>query len=89
MPRTSTKSDDLATIDARREALRAELAQLDERAKQAEFAARDAGRPILIAALDRVKIAGMDKEDAKAIATAISSHGGKVLAQHLASLTAG
>lgn len=83
MPRQSTKSDDLAAIEARRELLRAELAQLDERARVAELAARDAGRPILIAALDRIKIAGMGKDDAKAIAAAISNHGGKAVAANL------
>lgn len=83
MPRPSTKSDDLAAIEARRELLRAELAQLDERARVAELAARDAGRPVLIAALDRIKIAGMEKNDAKAIAAAISTHGGRAVAAHL------
>ena len=77
---------DLAAIEARREALRAELARLDEQAKAAEQTARDAGRPILIAALERVKIAVLDKVDARAIATAISKHGGKAVASHLASL---
>ena len=88
MPRQSTKSDDLAAIEARRELLRTELAELDERARVAELAARDAGRPVLMAALDRVKIADLSKDDAKVIAAAISTHGGKVLAQHLASLPA-
>lgn len=74
----------LATIEARREALRAELAQLDEQAKAAEQAARDAGRPVLIAALERIKIAAIDKADARAIAKAISNHGGKAVASHLA-----
>jgi hypothetical protein len=59
--RTQSKPTDLAAIDARREALRAELAQLDEQARTAELAARDAGRPVLLSALDRVKIAAMSK----------------------------
>lgn len=86
MPRTSTKPDDLAAIEARREALRAELATLDERARAIEMAARDAGRPVLTAALDRIKIGAMDKADAKAIATAISVHGAKRVAEHIGSL---
>lgn len=86
MARTPSKPDDLAAIEARREALKAELAALDERAKVVEQAARDAGRPTLIAALDKVKIAAMDKIDAKAIATAIGLHGGKAVAGHLAAL---
>lgn len=77
---------ELATIEARREALKAELAQLDSQAKAAEQTARDAGRPALTAALERVKIAAIDKADARAIATAISNYGGKAVASHLASL---
>lgn len=77
---------ELATIEARREALRAELAQLDEQAKAAEQTARDAGRPVLNAALERVKIAAIDKADARAIAKAISNHGGKAVASQLAPL---
>jgi hypothetical protein len=68
---------DLAAIEARREALKAELAHLDE---------QDAGRPVLIAALERVKIAAIDKADARAIAAAISNHGGKAVANQLALL---
>lgn len=86
MPRASSKSIDLSSIEARREALRAELAALDEQAKAAELAARDAGRPVLLAALERIKIATMAKADAKAIASAIGLHGGEAVAQHLASL---
>ena len=86
MPRSATKSEDLTTIDARREALRAELATLDERAKAIELAARDAGRPVLMAALERVKIGPVDKADARVIASAISGHGGKAVAAHLALL---
>jgi hypothetical protein len=88
MPRSAAKPDDLASITARREALKAELAALDERAKALELASRDAGRPILIAALEKVKIAAMDKADAKAIAAALEQHGGKVLADHLRALPA-
>ncbi|VXD01484.1 hypothetical protein SPHINGOT1_340038 [Sphingomonas sp. T1] len=51
-----------------------------------EQIARDAGRPVLIAALERIKIAAIDKADARAIATAISNHGGKAVANQLASL---
>lgn len=86
MPRPSAKQDDLAMIEARREALKAELAALDERSKAIELAARDAGRPVLIAALDRIKIGAMDKNDAKTIATAISVHGARRIAEHIGSL---
>lgn len=84
-----TKANQLAAIQARREALAAELAALDERAKAAELAARDAGRPTLLAALGRVKIAAIDKADARLIASAIAKHGGKTVATHLATLSAG
>lgn len=86
MARTSSRPDDLAAITARREALLAELAKVEEQAKAAEEAARNAGRPVLLAALDRVKIAGMEKAEARAIATAISRLGGSAVAEHLASL---
>ena len=87
MARTSSKPD-LASIKERREKLQAELAELDAQEKAAEAAARDAGRPTLISALDKIKIAAMEKAEAKAIATAISQHGAKAVAAHLALLTA-
>jgi hypothetical protein len=86
--RIPSKLIDIAAIDARREALRAELAKLDEQARAAEVAARDAGRSILLLALDRVKIAAMGKKDAKLIASAIGTHGGTAVAQHLLLLNA-
>jgi hypothetical protein len=86
MPRSSSKPADLPTIETRKKALLAELAHLEEQAKAAEIAARDAGRPVLLAALDRIKIATMDKSDARAIASAINQHGGATVASHLASI---
>ena len=80
------KVAELEAIEARREALRAELAQLDDQAKTAQQAARDAGRSTLLAALDRVKIAGLSKSEARAIANAIGQHGGKAVADHLSSI---
>lgn len=86
MPRAQAKPTDISSIDARREALRAELAALDDQAKAAELAARDAGRPVLLAALDRVKIPAMDKSHARSIAAALAQHGPSVVAEHLASI---
>ncbi len=86
MPRANSKPEDLETITARRAALVAELASLDDKLKAAQEAARDAGRPTLLAALDRIKVGAMDKADAKAIAGAIGEHGGSAVARHLASL---
>ncbi|CDO37973.1 hypothetical protein [Novosphingobium sp. KN65.2] len=86
MPRTSPRKNDLAAIQARRAALKAELDDLDRQAKEAEEAARDAGRSVLLAALDRVKIAAMDKADARAIAKAIAAHDASAIALRLAEL---
>jgi hypothetical protein len=86
MPRLASKPDDLAAIETRREALKAELAALDERAREMELAARDAGRPTLLAALERIKIGALDKSEAKVIASAIAKHGGRAVADHLRAL---
>lgn len=86
MPRPR-KLDDLAAIEARRDALRAELAQLENQAKAAEIAARDVGRPTLLAALEQVKIAALSRHEARAIANSIGRHGGKAVADHLSSLS--
>lgn len=86
MPRTAAKPDDLAAINARREALLAQLAEVDEQAKAATEAARDAGRSVLMAALERVKIPALDKADARIIATALATQGGKSVAEHLSTL---
>ena len=77
------KLDDLSAIEARREALRAQLAELDEKAKAAEQAARDAGRPVLLAALERVRISGLSRQEARTIANAIGQHGAKAVADYL------
>lgn len=87
MPRTSTKPASLATITARRNALLAELARVEEQAKAAEEAARDAGRPVLLAALERIKIAAISRSDARTIAAALAARGGKAVAEHLVSIS--
>ncbi|MBB3588973.1 hypothetical protein [Sphingomonas sp. BK481] len=86
MARTSPKTVDITTIEAREKALREELAALAEQKKVAELTARDAGRPVLLAALDRIKIPSMEKTDARSIASAISTHGAEAVAQHLATI---
>lgn len=86
MARTSPKTVDITTLEAREKALREELAALSEQKKVAELAARDAGRPVLLAALDRIKIPSMEKGDARSIASAISTHGAEAVAQHLATI---
>lgn len=88
MARTSTKSNDLDTIRARREALQKELAKLAEQEKAAALAAKDAGRETLTSAFERVKISAMDRQHAKVIAKAIEKHGGEAVARHLEALDA-
>jgi hypothetical protein len=80
------KLTDLTAIEARREALRAELAELDQKAKAAEQAARDAGRTKLLAALERIRIADLSKQEARTIANAIAQHGGKAIADQLSKM---
>lgn len=75
MARPRKTNDDLATISAARARLQSELARLDEAEKVALEIERDAGREVLLAALDKVKIARMDRTQAKAIAQAIGALG--------------
>ncbi|WP_084592323.1 hypothetical protein, partial [Novosphingobium sp. MBES04] len=72
MARPAAKTDDLTAIEARREQLKQELAELNERSKAAALAAKDAGREIFLTALGRVKIPAMDRSQAKVIAKARS-----------------
>jgi len=88
MARPAAKTDDLTAIEARREQLKRELAELDERAKAATLAAKDAGREIFLTALGRVKIPAMDRSQAKVIAKAIEKHGAESIARHLEALEA-
>ena len=85
MARPKKIGSDLTSISAERARLEAELADLAAREKEALEAARDAGRPALMSALERVKIGEMTRQDAKAIATAIGRMGGAQAAQLLAS----
>ena len=83
MARPRKIGGDLATISAERARLQAELARLDEAEKVALETERDAGREVLLAALDKVKIARMDRGQAKAIAQAISALGADDIIQKL------
>ena len=83
MARPKKIGGDLATISAERARLQAELARLDEAEKVALETERDAGREVLLAALDKVKIARMDRGQAKAIAQAISALGAGDIIQKL------
>ena len=65
MARTSSKPNDLASIQAQKDRLLAQIAELDVQAKEVEEEERDAGRPTLLAALDRVKIRKLGKADAE------------------------
>lgn len=83
------KSPDLTSIRQERAKIEAMLAEIVQREKDAEAAARDAGRPMLLAALGRIKIGAMERSDAKAIAAAIDQHGGAKVATALTALAAG
>lgn len=83
MARPRKIGGDLATISAERARLQAELARLDEAERVALETERDAGREVLLAALDKVKIARMDRGQAKAIAQAISAFGADDIIQKL------
>jgi hypothetical protein len=79
----------LEAIKQERVKAEAALAAIVQREKDAEAAMRDAGRPVLIAALERVKIGEMERPDAKAIADAIAKHGGAKVASTVRNLAAG
>lgn len=80
------KSPNLDAIREERVKAEALLAEIRQREKEAEAALRDAGRPMLIAALDRVKIADMERAEAKTIADAIAKHGGAKVAAALSGI---
>lgn len=82
------KSPDLTTIRQERAKVEAMLAEILQREKDAEAAHRDAGRPMLLAALERIKIGAMDRPAAKIIAAAIADHGGAKVAAALAKMPA-
>ena len=83
MARPKNVAGDLETISAERQRLFAELARLDEAEKAAIEAERDAGREALLSALTKVKIARMDRAQAKAIAHAIGTLGPKDILDRL------
>lgn len=80
------KGSDLEAIKAERTKIEAALEELMRREKEAEEALRDAGRPTLLSALERIKIGEMDRADAKSIAAAIAKHGGTKVASALVGL---
>jgi hypothetical protein len=82
------KPADLDALRSERLKLEAQLEDVRKRERAAETLVRDAGRATLLAALDRVKIAAMDRTQASAIAEALATHGGAKVAVALASLTA-
>jgi len=77
-------------LDAiKQERIKAEaaLAAIVQREKEAEEALRDAGRPVLLAALERVKIPDMERTEARTIAAAIAKHGGAKVAAAIAGIS--
>jgi hypothetical protein len=83
MARMKKGDNDLAAFEAKRKMLKAELAKLNEAEKRVKQATLDAGRSVLLAALQKVKIGKMEVADAKAIAKSIETLGGSVIAQKL------
>lgn len=80
------KSPKIDAIQQERSKAEALLADIIKREKEALASLADAGRPVLLAALDRVKIADMERSEAKAIATALAKHGGAKVAAALAGI---
>jgi len=87
MAKPKKVGNDLPSIAAERARLEAQLAELAALERDAREAARDAGRPVLLAALDKIKIGEMSRQDAKAIAGAIAKHGGVQMAKMLEAKT--
>ena len=81
------KTPALDAIKQERIKAEAALAAIVQREKEAEEALRDAGRPVLIAALERVKIPEMDRTEARTIAAAIAKHGGAKVVGAIANLS--
>jgi hypothetical protein len=83
MARPKKVGTDLNSICAERARLEAQLAELAARERDAREAARDAGRPVLMSALEKIKIAELTRQDAKVIAGAIAKLGGTEVAKLL------
>jgi hypothetical protein len=77
----------LETIKQERIKAEAALAAIIQREKEAEEALRDAGRPVLLAALERVKVPDMDRTEARAIAAAIAKQGAAKVAAAIGGLS--
>lgn len=82
------KGNDLDGIRQEREKIEAMLADVMKRERDALEAAKDAGRPALLAALDKVKIGPIERTKARTIANAIAKHGGDQVAAALEQLSA-
>jgi hypothetical protein len=84
MARAQRATSSLDEIAVKRARLEAELAELAQAEKLAREAAQDAGRPMLMAALERVRIPAMSKVEARGLAQAIAGLSAAQLAQVLA-----
>ena len=83
MARTKKVEGNLAAIAAERARLEAQLSELNEAERRAREAERDAGRAVLMAALEKTRIGAMSRSEAKAIAKAIETMGGSAVAEKL------
>lgn len=75
MAKQSKAPSQVAAIDDEIARIERRMAELRQAKKQALEVEKDKGRPLLLAALDKVKIGAMDKDQAEAIAKAIGRHG--------------
>lgn len=75
MAKPSKTPSQVTAIDEEMARVEARMAELKLAKKRALEAEQDKGRPVLLAALGKVRIGAMDKDQAEAIAKAIGRHG--------------
>lgn len=73
MPTGKPANASLSSISQSRARLAAQMADLDKAEKRLREQERDAGRAVFLAAIKRVRIAEMSREEAKEIATIIGT----------------
>lgn len=88
MARVRKIGGDLDAIASEKAKLQQRMAELDAAEKAAREAQRDAGRGVLLAALDRVRIGAMDRAQARDIATAIGKLGAGELVRRIGGVAA-
>lgn len=87
MAKARKTGGDLEAIASERAKLQERMAELDAAERAAREAQRDAGRGVLLAALDKVKIGSMDRSQARDIAAAIGKLDAVELLRRIGSAT--